>query len=94
MKDRTVFCECQTFKCVPHGVPQVQCFTYTMFERILFNNILFYLYGLSYKLFQIAVINTFCIKIEQLRPVSCIADESVFQHLRIAGEKVLSVQAP
>ena len=63
-----------------------------MFEGILFYNIFFHLYRLTYQLFESCIINTRGIEIEQFCPMCRIANQTMLQHFSISGEEIVCVQ--
>ena len=75
-----------------YRVSQVEGLADAVLERILFHNLLLHLHRFADQLLQTVVIDGLHIKAHQLAPVADAADETVFQHLRIARKDVLMVK--
>ena len=93
VQHRTPFGKGEAFEGVSHGVPQVQGFADAMFQRVLFYDVFLYLHGTSYHGLQQGIIYLLRIEGQQFRQMFRGTDEAVLQHLRIAGEEVMGIEA-
>lgn len=93
MQHRTPFGKGEAFEGVSYGVPQVQGFADAMFQWVLFYDAFLYLHGTSYHGLQQGIIYLLRIEGQQFRQMFRGTDEAVLQHLRIAGEEVMGIEA-